>query len=298
LIEKNLNMNQNESPLVSVLMTAYNREQFIAEAIESVLNSTYTNFELIVVDDCSSDKTVEIARSYAEKDERIKLYVNEKKLDQFPNRNKAAGYAMGKYIKYLDSDDMIYDWGLAYCIDMMEKHPKAGMGMFQAHNKVEEEYLTPDQSINYHFFRSTFLTIGPSGIILKTKAFENAGLFDPGYGVPSDMYFNIKMASMFPIIILKKEFFFYREHEGQEIKNRYSYLYNDYTYLRDVLNLPEIPISLEKKHKLLAKAKRDFLLNSLRYIKQTGKIIPAVKAFKHSEMGWLDVVSGILNKPI
>jgi glycosyltransferase involved in cell wall biosynthesis len=57
----------NNSPLVSVLMTAYNREKYIAEAIESVLASTFTNFELIIVDDCSADQTVSIARAIRNK---------------------------------------------------------------------------------------------------------------------------------------------------------------------------------------------------------------------------------------
>lgn len=89
-------------PLVSILMTAYNREKYIAEAIESVLASTYTNFELIIVDDCSADRTLEIAKSYEEKDKRIKIYINEKNLGDYPNRNKAASLAKGVYLKYLE----------------------------------------------------------------------------------------------------------------------------------------------------------------------------------------------------
>ncbi|MBK8712927.1 MAG: glycosyltransferase family 2 protein [Niastella sp.] len=96
-----------QDPLVSVLMTAYNRQQFIAEAIESVLASTYQNWELIIVDDGSKDDTVAVTKSYAEKDNRIHVYVNEKNLGDYPNRNKAAFYANGKYLKYLDSDDLI-----------------------------------------------------------------------------------------------------------------------------------------------------------------------------------------------
>jgi glycosyltransferase involved in cell wall biosynthesis len=69
-------------PLVSVLMTAYNREKYIAEAIQSVLSSSYTNFELIIVDDRSSDRTVEIARSFEKRDSRIRVYVNEQNLTQ------------------------------------------------------------------------------------------------------------------------------------------------------------------------------------------------------------------------
>ncbi len=279
-------------------MTAYNREKYIAEAIESVLASTYSNFELIILDDCSNDKTVEIAKKYVISNVKVRLYENESNLDQFPNRNRAAAYATGKYVKYLDSDDMIYDWGLKYCVELMEKYPDAGMGIFQAKNKVEEEYIHPKEAVNNHFFHNSFLNIGPSGIILRREAFEKAGFFNPNYGVPSDMYFNIKMASLYPVVMLKREFFFYRTHKGQEINNHYSYLYNTYPYLRDILKLPELPLSKEQKIQLITKAKRDFLIECLKYIKRTGKITPLVKAFKNSGMSWKDMISGILNKPI
>lgn len=288
----------NKEPLVSVLMTSYNREKYIAEAIESVLNSTYENFELIIVDDCSKDNTVAIAKQFLKTDSRIKLFINGKNLQQFPNRNKAASYATGKYIKYFDSDDVIYNWGLEYCVELMEKYPDAGMGIFQAQNKVDEEYLVPAEAVNKHFFNNSFLNIGPSGIILRRNAFEKAGRYNPDYGVPSDMYFNIKMASLFPVVMLKKEFFFYREHEGQEIKNRFSYLLYNYPYMRDILKLPELPVEENKKTELLLKAKRNFLKACLSDIKNTGKMKPAYKAFKHSRMTVRDILSGILNKPL
>src|SRR5258705_9727856 len=97
----------NPQPFVSVLMTAYNREKYIGEAIKSVLASGYTNFELIIVDDCSGDNTVTIAKTFEQRDARIKVYVNEKNLGDYPNRNKAAGYENGEFIMYLDSDDPI-----------------------------------------------------------------------------------------------------------------------------------------------------------------------------------------------
>ena len=102
----------NNLPLVSVLMTAFNRGKYIAEAIESVLQSTYTNFELIIVDDCSTDDTFEIANSFFVKDRRIKLYKNEKNLGQFANRNYAISLSTGEYIKFLDSDDKLYSQGI------------------------------------------------------------------------------------------------------------------------------------------------------------------------------------------
>src|ERR1700730_17371732 len=97
---------------VSLLMTAYNREKYIGQAIESVIASTFQNWELIIVDDGSKDKTVELAREYERSDSRIKVYLNEKNLGDYPNRNQAASYARGKYIKYIDADDSLYYWGL------------------------------------------------------------------------------------------------------------------------------------------------------------------------------------------
>src|SRR3954447_2239406 len=105
------------NPLVSILMTAFNREKYIGEAIQSVLDSSYTNLELIIVDDNSTDRTVEIARSYQKKDVRIKVFINERQLGDYPNRNKAASYATGKYIKYVDSDDYIYPRGLEMMVE-------------------------------------------------------------------------------------------------------------------------------------------------------------------------------------
>src|SRR5688572_8660952 len=119
-------MNQ---PLVSVLMTAYNRENYITEAIESVLSSYYSNFELIISDDCSTDRTVEIAKRYAAKNSKIKVYQNEKNVGDYNNRNKAASYAEGKYLKYLDSDDIMYPHCLSVMITSMEQFPAAGFGL-------------------------------------------------------------------------------------------------------------------------------------------------------------------------
>ena len=120
-------MSTNDKPLVSVLMTTYNREKYLAIAVESVLASTYENFELIIVDDQSKDKSYEIALSYAQKDKRVKVFKNEKNLGDYPNRNKAASLANGKYLKYVDADDMIYPTGLEVMVSGMEKFPEAGI---------------------------------------------------------------------------------------------------------------------------------------------------------------------------
>nr|MDQ6904714.1 glycosyltransferase family 2 protein [Bacteroidota bacterium] len=189
-------------PLVSILMTAYNREKYIAEAIASVLSSTYQNFELIIVDDCSIDKTAEIANKFASTDDRVSVYINEKNLGDYPNRNKAAGYAKGKYIKYCDSDDKLFDWTLGYCVEMMEKYPEAGMAILKLDKNLNKELVGSREAIQYNFFQNQILQIGPSGTMLRKIAFEKVGYYKADYGVPSDMYFNLKMTATFPVVLL------------------------------------------------------------------------------------------------
>lgn len=89
--------------LVSIIMPTYNCEQYIAESIESVLAQTYTNWELLIVDDCSTDKTKEIVESFH--DSRIHYQCNAQNSGAATSRNKALAAAKGKYIAFLDADD-------------------------------------------------------------------------------------------------------------------------------------------------------------------------------------------------
>lgn len=94
-----------QQPLISVITPAYNSERFIGETISSVLQQTYTNWEMIIVDDCSTDDTREIVKEYQSKDQRIKLFTLEENSGSAVARNKAMDEAAGKYIAFLDSDD-------------------------------------------------------------------------------------------------------------------------------------------------------------------------------------------------
>jgi teichuronic acid biosynthesis glycosyltransferase TuaG len=95
-----------ESKMVSIVMPAYNSEKYIREAITSVIQQTYSDWELIVVDDGSKDNTVEIIEDFSKKDSRVKLHRNEKNLGVSATRNKGISLAVGEWIAFLDSDDM------------------------------------------------------------------------------------------------------------------------------------------------------------------------------------------------
>ncbi|HEY4109830.1 glycosyltransferase family A protein [Puia sp.] len=256
------------SPVVSVLMTAYNREPYIAEAIESVLNSTFGDFELIIVDDRSKDRTVEIARAYAAKDSRIRVYVNEKNLGDYPNRNKAASYARGKYLKYLDSDDKIEAFGLAYCIDAMERTPDAALGMISYHDlgSANPVCLQSETIVREHFFSRQHLVIGPTGSIFRRDRFEELGGFDTRFGVASDVFFNTRMAARSPVVLLPQLFFYYREHEGQEKNNDKGYLRFGYLSFKELMEKGGLPLKKEEIDFLSRKLQKRHAVNLTRYL--------------------------------
>lgn len=92
--------------LISIITPTYNCGKFIAETIESVLKQSYHNWEMIIVDDCSTDDTKDIVNKYAKKDERIKYYLLESNSGAAVARTKAMELAVGKYMAFLDSDDI------------------------------------------------------------------------------------------------------------------------------------------------------------------------------------------------
>lgn len=95
-----------EKPLISIAMATYNGEKYIREQLDSILNQTYTSFELIICDDGSTDKTRSILQEYSQKDKRIKLYFNENNLGFKKNFEKSVYFTQGKFIAFCDQDDI------------------------------------------------------------------------------------------------------------------------------------------------------------------------------------------------
>jgi len=207
-------------PLVSVLMTAYNREKYIAEAIESVLASTYRNIELIIVDDCSKDDTVQIAKKYEANDARIKVYRNEKNLGDYHNRNKAASYAKGEYLKYVDSDDLIYPWGIEVMVYCMEKFPNAGFGLISYNLKYNQHYpveFSPAMAYYHYNFNGAMIIGGPTFSIIRTTAFNEVGGFSgKQYLGDTELWFNL--SAKFSLVALPPALAWWREHEDQQMQ--------------------------------------------------------------------------------
>lgn len=111
-----------ELPLISVVMPCYNREKYVVEAIESILNQTYTNFEFIIIDDCSTDNTFEIVKEYAKKDNRILALKNDKNYCYVHSLNKGIEIAKGKYIARMDDDDISLPERFEKQVEFLEKN--------------------------------------------------------------------------------------------------------------------------------------------------------------------------------
>ena len=110
-------------PQISVIMPVYNREKFIHTAVNSVINQTFKDWEFIIIDDHSQDKTFEIIKNYSQKDSRIKAFRNEKNSGSSITRNKGISLASGDYIIFLDSDDYFKEFAFEQRIKHFEQNP-------------------------------------------------------------------------------------------------------------------------------------------------------------------------------
>lgn len=114
-----------QKDLVSIITPAFNAQRYIAQTIRSVLAQTYENFEMIIVDDCSSDGTRSIVEAYAKTDKRIKLISLQKNGGQALARNKAIENAAGRYIAFLDADDLWKPHKLERQVEFMRQNDLA-----------------------------------------------------------------------------------------------------------------------------------------------------------------------------
>jgi glycosyltransferase involved in cell wall biosynthesis len=118
-----------EQPLVSIITPVYNGEKYLVKCIESILAQTYQNWEYIIVNNCSTDRTLEIAESYARRDSRIRIHNNEKFVGVIQNHNIAFRLISpeGKYCKVVQADDWLFSDCLAQMIGVAEANPSVGV---------------------------------------------------------------------------------------------------------------------------------------------------------------------------
>ncbi len=117
----------NASPAVSICLPVWNGEEYLSEAIESALNQSFSDFELLISDDCSEDSSLEIIRSYAGKDSRIRFWTNERRLGVFANMNRCMERARGQFIKLFAQDDILLPDMLSEAVTTLRSHPEVSL---------------------------------------------------------------------------------------------------------------------------------------------------------------------------
>jgi glycosyltransferase involved in cell wall biosynthesis len=288
----------NHLPKVSVIVTAYNREKYISHTIDSVLKQTYHNFELIIVDDCSTDLTFEIAKHYVQLDTRIRLYRNEENLGQFANRNRAASLARTDLIKYLDSDDVLYPHALKIFVEAMEQYPEAVIGV-ECHINQQFQPQLPclisgKEALMAHYTKASHvLYLGPSGCIFRKSCFDIVRGFKSDSGILNDTLLMLQLSEIGSIVLVQRDLFFWRVHNDQittEQKNEFNMMKERFFINQSILlNSESI---LDAKHRIIIwrNLKKVYVRNIFRKFAIRGKMSKAISLLQFGNIKFSDIL--------
>ncbi|WP_375510572.1 glycosyltransferase, partial [uncultured Nostoc sp.] len=210
-------------PRVTVIIPSYNHEKFVGEAIQSVLNQTYQDFELVITDDGSTDKTVEIIKSFT--DTRIRLFCFERNQGACVAANKCISEAKGEFIAMLSSDDIFAPEKLEKQVNFLDKNPEIGAVFgfaeiideygndFQDENHFYKHiFIQPNRTrfewLNYFFFRLNCLC-HPS-VLIRKKCYDHIGSYDERFAQLPDLDFWIRLCLKYEIYIIPENLIKFR----------------------------------------------------------------------------------------
>jgi glycosyltransferase involved in cell wall biosynthesis len=175
---------EKKKPIISVIIPTYNRARFLERAINSVLKQTYQNFELIIVDDCSTDDTESIIKNFI--DERI-VYIKLKKNSgsSVLTRNKGIKVAKGEYVAFLDSDDEWISEKLQKQIELFTESNNFNLGfvscnaiyIYEKENRILNRIIQRPKDVFKKLLEANFIP-SASSVLIKKEVFNTIGLFD------------------------------------------------------------------------------------------------------------------------
>lgn len=209
-------------PKVSVIIPAYNAMRYLPEAVNSVLRQTFTNFEVLIVDDGSSDQTVEWASQLTEP--RVKL-ISQKNAGAAGARNKGIANSQGEYIAFLDADDVWEPTKLEKQVKCLDDNLSVGLvhtwiAFIDEQGKATGNVMTTHgegevwkQVVEYNPVRCG------STAMLRRSCFENVGVFDEAFRLSEDWEMWIRIASRYSFALVKEPLVCYRQHPNNKSKN-------------------------------------------------------------------------------
>lgn len=218
---------------VSVVITSYNYDKYIKDAIESILNQSYSDFELVIIDDCSTDNSVKIIKQF--EDERIKFIQNEENLGLKSSMQKAISYCSGEWIAFLESDDLWLSDTLEKRLACAEKYPQVGIIFNDVLEFGDEDWLLAVKNnfdrvrkilskktfpknifydINVHNLILTF-----SSVMIKRELFENVS-FETPIDALLDWWLYIHIAYNTEAYYMKDKLTKWRQHKQSYIMRK------------------------------------------------------------------------------
>jgi len=205
---------------ISVIMSVYNGETYLKEAIESVMNQTFRNWELIIINDCSKDATGEILADFARRDERIKVYTNEVNLKLPSSLNKAISLCSGKYIARMDADDICLPKRLEKQYKFMEENRDVALSSCRFMTVKNGVYASGGAGgrCDYKALRAMLLVANPilhPGVIAKAEVMKKFN-YDTTLTCTEDLELWTRMVTENQkIAILPECLLIYRLHDKQ-----------------------------------------------------------------------------------
>lgn len=239
-------MDQNltrQNPSISVVIAAYNTGQYIGRTLKSLAQQTFTDFEIIVVNDCSTDNTVAVVKKYQMRDPRIILIDNGQNSGQCISRNRGMSIARGEYIAILDSDDLAMPDRLAVQFEYLETHPEVTLVGSQGARIDENDRIIGDINvptdpsvIKYRLITENVFI--QSGIFFRKKEILSIGGYDEKFQHVEDFdLYSRLLKKSFIILNLPHRLVSYRQRDGSvlsspashqvALKNVYSLIYSN-----------------------------------------------------------------------
>lgn len=237
---------------VSICIPTYNGSRYIGHAITSVLNQTLTDFELIIVDDCSRDNSETLIKSF--NDRRIKYHKNPRRLGLVGNWNKCVELSNGKYVCIFHQDDIMMPENIEQKVNILRENPKVGMvhsNVSQISSKdeliSEYWYFKPDPKQNGVHVGSEFLKdllFGPNIVccpsaVVRRECYDKLGRFDPSLPFTADLEMWMRIALFYDIFYLVKTLVKYRRHADMETNKFIGVKDLEHSYRAKILFLSE-----------------------------------------------------------
>jgi glycosyltransferase involved in cell wall biosynthesis len=204
-------MMKPEQPLVSIILPTYNGSRYLREAIESCLAQTYRHWQLILVDDCSSDATPDIIAQYVARDPRIKSIRHETNMKLPGALNTGHAMATGRYLAWTSDDNRFLPSAIEDMVTFLENHPTIGLVyadcavIDEAGQYVEDHPAQPVSSLAYQN------ALGPC-FLYRRSVYEAVGSYDPEVFLAEDYEYWLRIYRQFELAPLHRLLYEYREH--------------------------------------------------------------------------------------